>query len=282
VRIDLYTVCWNDADMLGFFFRHYDRFVQRYVVYDDACTDHSLEILYANPKVEVRRAPLNSNRDSLMLSGLHLFESVWKESRGIADWVICTDIDEHLYHPDLVAYLNACGSEGVTIIPALGYQMLSETFPQRHQLLCQSVTMGAPWVMMNKLGIFSPDEIKDANFAPGRHTARPTGNVFAPARDELLLLHYKYLGLERTQRRHQECASRLRKVELENNWCHKWRWSREQLQEDWKRFEGELVDVSHPNLLPWLSHPASRWWEPYRISANSNRPKPVLDEPLEM
>ena len=58
MRIDLYALCWNDADMLGFFFRHYDRFVQRYVVYDNASTDHSLEILHANPKVEVRRAIL--------------------------------------------------------------------------------------------------------------------------------------------------------------------------------------------------------------------------------
>ena len=48
MRIDLYTLCWNDADMLGFFFRHYDRFVQRYIVYDDGSTDQSLEILHAN------------------------------------------------------------------------------------------------------------------------------------------------------------------------------------------------------------------------------------------
>jgi len=32
MRIDLYTRCWNDAHMLGFFFRHYDTLVQRYVI----------------------------------------------------------------------------------------------------------------------------------------------------------------------------------------------------------------------------------------------------------
>jgi glycosyltransferase involved in cell wall biosynthesis len=267
MRIDLYTLCWNDADMLGFFFRHYDRFVQRYVVYDDGSTDRSLEILRANPKVEVRSAALDRNRDSFVLSGMQLIESFWKESRGVADWVICTDIDEHLHHPDLLAYLDACKNEGITIIPALGYQMLSETFPQSDQLLCESVTMGAPWVQMNKLGIFAPDAIEETNFGLGRHTARPTGNVVAPDRDELLLLHYKYLGFERTQRRHEECAPRLQKTDLENDWCHRWSWAREQLQEDWKKFERDLVDVSRPDLRPWQSHPAPRWWEPYRVSS---------------
>lgn len=268
MRIDLYTLCWNDADMLGFFFRHYDRFVQRYVVYDDGSTDRSLEILHAHPKVEVRRAELNSNPDSLVLSGLQFIESFWKESRGSTDWVICTDIDEHLYHPHLLDYLATCKKEGITIIPALGYQMLSETFPPSDRLLCESVTMGAPWVQMNKLNIFSPDAIEAVNYSLGRHLARPTGDVVAPDRDELLLLHYKYLGFERTRRRHEECARRLRKVELENGWCHKWRWSREQLQEDWKKFERELVDVSQPNVKPWQSHPAPRWWKPYRISSS--------------
>src|SRR5690348_14183784 len=112
MTIDLYTLCWNDADMLGFFFRHYDRFVQRYVVFDDGSTDRSLEILRAHPRVEVRSTAPDGDRESWVVSGMELLQSCWKESRRRADWVICTDIDEHLHHPDLPGYLEDCADRG--------------------------------------------------------------------------------------------------------------------------------------------------------------------------
>jgi hypothetical protein len=40
--------------MLPFFFLHYDKLVQRYIIYDDASTDNSRGILQLNPKVQLR------------------------------------------------------------------------------------------------------------------------------------------------------------------------------------------------------------------------------------
>src|SRR6516225_4910569 len=96
VTTHLYTVCWDEADMLGFFFRHYDPWVDQYVVYDDGSTDGSREILQAHPKVELRnftRVKLNS----FALSHKAMQDEAWKESRGRADWVVVTAIDEHLH-----------------------------------------------------------------------------------------------------------------------------------------------------------------------------------------
>ena len=260
LKVDLYTWSWNDAHMLGFLFRHYDDLVQRYVVHDDGSTDDTLDILRANPKVEIRPVSFTGNPSSLVQSFLPFFEQCWKESRDTADWVIVTEIDEHLYHPDLPAYLNACKAAGVTIIPALGYQMLSDTFPSPDLRLCEHLTMGAPWVQMNKLNIFSPKDIDRVNYSLGRHAARPTGYVVLPECDELLLLHYKYLGFENTFRRHQQCAARLREKDIAKGWAHKWRWTREQLREDWEQFERRLMDVSRLHPDPSGSHSAPRWW----------------------
>jgi hypothetical protein len=263
MKIHLYTWCWNDGHMLPFLFRHYDPFVERYVIYDDGSTDDSLDILRAHGRVELRKADFTADHTSWLDSAMPLPQECWKESRGCADWVIVTEIDEHLYHRDFAAYLASCKSKGVTIIPALGYQMLSDSFPSADLTLCRSLTKGAPWVQMNKLNIFSPDAVEEINYSPGRHSCQPVGDIVAPERDELLLLHYKYLGFERTHQRHEQYAARLREADVARGFAHKWRWSRDQLREDWLQFEARLVDISAPDLSPWLTHKEPRWWERY-------------------
>jgi len=196
-----------------------------------------------------------------------LQDEFWQESRGFAEWVIVTDIDEHLYHPHIEDYLVKSKENGVTIIPALGYQMLSEEFPPQDCLLSTTLTRGAPFFLMNKLNIFSPDEIEATNFTLGRHAAAPRGNVVPPARDELLLLHYKYLGFERTFRRHALYYTRQRTKDLAKGWGVHYSWSREKLQKEWNDYSAALVDISQPDLRPWETHRACRWWRRRTIGA---------------
>src|SRR6266403_2276511 len=262
MKIDLYARCWNERDMLPFFFLHYDKLVQRYIIYDDASTDNSQEILRLNPKVELRPMPPYSDPESRSRSALALQETCWRESRGIADWVIITDIDEHLYHPDMYGYLAQCRAQGVTIIPALGYQMLSEHFPEHKTLLCQSLTRGACDLVYSKLGIFSPNEIDAVNYTQGRHSAAPKGRVVLPARDELLLLHYHYLGFERVRKRNAQFVTRQRKNDIAMGWGSEYSLSSKQLREVWNLIASRLVDISQPDLRPWETHGGPRWWRP--------------------
>src|SRR6516225_2801945 len=87
------------------FFPAYDRFVSRYFFFDDGSDDGSLEWLRTRPNVEVQQF-VRSDPASFVISEQLLSNQCWKRSRGSADWVIVTDVDEHLFHDDLVGLLR--------------------------------------------------------------------------------------------------------------------------------------------------------------------------------
>jgi glycosyltransferase involved in cell wall biosynthesis len=263
MRIDLYTTCWNDARMLPFFFRHYDRLIQRYIIFDDNSTDDSRKILCDQPKVDLRRFE-RSHAESFVLSELHLSNTCWKESRGRADWVMVLDLDEHLFHAKLNDYLNACRRAGVTIVPALGFQMMTERFPAPNENLTRAHPYGAPWTQMCKTSVFDPERIEEINFNPGRHRTDPVGIVVAPASDELLNLHYKYLGFDYITARHRQLLGGLGPADETRGWGHKYRWSDAQLREDWNKTAEGLIDVTSDPAKSAQEYPLPRWWESWR------------------
>jgi glycosyltransferase involved in cell wall biosynthesis len=249
--------------MLKYFFKYYDPLVERYVFFDDGSTDQTLNILEKHPKVEIRPLPRLDNIDSYVLAAQNVHNQCWKESRGSADWVINTAVDEFLYTLHLQSYLTECKKEGVTAIPALGFQMISKTLPTSNKNLTALVKKGCPWTIMNKLSIFDPNKIAETNQHFGRHSAKPTGEIKYPEKDLLLLLHYKYLSFEDTFKRQGELQEKLGSVDKENGWGRQYGWEREKFKENWDHFEQNAVEnVFSPNYNAHLEHSplTDRWW----------------------
>ena len=281
----LYSLCWNEADMLGFFFRNYDTWVDRYIIFDDGSTDGSIEILRSHPKVELRRWH-RKYPDSYLLSQADWMNSIWKESRGNSDWAVIVDIDEHLYTPkspmqDLLEHYK---SHGITLAPALGYQMLSEEFPNADEHLIKTRTRGTPWANMCKLSIFNPDAIVETNFSLGRHSAKPVGNLKYPRHDEHYLFHYKYLGLDRTLEKLNLQSTNLGKYD--SNIMNNYGWSRKDLEKDWDKYLQDSCDLSSSDAHLWQYPQSGRWWRwmgiPSFFSQWFGRFKKFLNHPLFM
>jgi hypothetical protein len=263
MRIHLYTHSWNDERMLGFFFRHYEGLVERYVVYDDGSTDGTLDLLRARPNVEVRRFR-RAVADSFVLSQQRLQNEVWKESRGSADWVIVSALDEHLHHADLAGYLETCKRRGITAIPALGFQMVAREFPAAGTHLAATLTRGAPEQNMSKLSIFDPGAIAESRFSPGRHWAAPTGRLHYPRADEVLNLHYKYLGMPYLLERRALLRTGLGKADRKHKLGHEYSYDDARMREEFDRYEAAAFDLAADDAR--ARYRQLRWWRPVGLA----------------
>ena len=228
--IHLYCLCWNDGRMLPHLFRHYDNVVDKYFVFDNGSTDGSLALLQNHGRVEVSHFDVPG--DSFVEEERRLSDTMWQSSD--ADWVIIIDIDEHIYHPNLAQYLQRCTDQGITAIRSIGYDMVSDSFPSGEQPLYETVTIGVRTTHFDKLCIFSPHDLTATNFAPGKHEAAPTGRVVWPAYREILMLHYKYLGVDYPIARFAELKGGLRSRDLTEGWGVHWTWSSVEVANSWQ------------------------------------------------
>ncbi|MFY9557537.1 MAG: glycosyltransferase family 2 protein [Blastocatellia bacterium] len=242
LTIHLYTHCWNEEKMLPFFFRHYDGIADQYFVFDTGSTDRSIEILQSHSLVQLTR--IEPQGSSFVEENTSRQNEGWKQSRGVADWIIITAIDEHLYHPDLRGYLGRCRREGVTLIKAEGYEMVSDEFPRGRQPLYKRIKFGmrsAQW--FDKIQAFDPNKIEEINYEPGRHEAHPTGEVSMPALTDVKLLHYKFLGLNYVVPRYLQLRTGLRPKDIEMSWGSQYLWDSEKIVAQYEEIRRNAVPV---------------------------------------
>jgi len=278
-RVHLYTISWNELSMLDYFFRHYDPWVERYVFYDNGSTDGTREYLERHPKVELRHFR-QSVPGSFVLSAQQLQNSFWQDSRHQADWVVVTAVDEHLYHPDMPGYLKRCAAAGVTAVPALGYQMVAEEFPLPDARLTDCLRQGVPFAQMNKLSLFQPDALSETGFGVGRHLSVPLGQVRYPERDELLLLHYKYIGRDSTKARQVQLAGGLGPVDRANNWGVQYFRTDQAYNTEFDLLLAQAADIMAPGLDPHSAHVQPRWWrQPSWCRQPAAAPEPEPEAP---
>ncbi len=256
--IHYYAVCWNEARIIPHFLRYYSKLADKIILADDGSTDGSVELVGSHNNVEVKGTGRPDGQSFIDFNHAW-YNQAWKQSRDVADWVIVGNLDEFIFHPDLRDYLGQCLSDGVTVVPVLGFQMLGEHRIDSDQDLFTSYQFGAPFSNMSKYSIFRPDEITEINYGVGRHTAAPTGNLVMPAEDLVLNLHYKYIDKEYLVGRHRAQNARRIAKDIERGYGHRYGFSNEMLEKDWQAFAAKSF-----NVFNWYAsdqpYPLARRW----------------------
>jgi glycosyltransferase involved in cell wall biosynthesis len=190
--VHVFTVCWNEERMLPFFLDHYGAFADRIVVYDNQSTDRTAAIVDAWPGAT--RMVFDTGGEYVERRLMDIRNQAWKASRGVADWVMVVDVDELLYHPDILGLLARYKASGITLPKVAGFQMVSSTFPAPDARLVTQCRTGFASRPYSKRVCFQPT--LDISFGPGSHRFRTATDVVESEHADLKLLHYRYLGVD--------------------------------------------------------------------------------------
>lgn len=194
----VFTICYNQADIIGYWLRHYETFADRILVWDDKSTDGTRKILENHPKVTVQDWPYDDGlEDNRFLEFAH---DTYPTCRGDGvDWTIWVDTDEFIWAADIVGVLTTAKASGFEAIKTQGYNMTGDGLP---------VDDGRQIWELNPMGIKSPVYSKPIVVNPsstfrwnrGKHAFDGCALLTTPE-PLLKLLHYRYLGFEYTKQR---------------------------------------------------------------------------------
>lgn len=191
MRIWIYTIVFNEAKILPYFLRNYSPWVERIVAWvDQATNDGTVEILKANPKVELRTWPHKTGLDDaeFIATANH-----WPSTEGRkenCEWVGFVDADELLWHPDPQGMLR---NADVDIIRAKGFALISpDGLPKDDgRQIYEQVKTGAFQENENKYLLWRPGF--DVHHHHGRHD-RPTFNGRIDEKFRMKNYHCHFIG----------------------------------------------------------------------------------------
>lgn len=205
--IETFAVCHNEGEMMHYFLRHYLQYGS-VTIFDNQSTDDSVKIAEKAGAIVYEFDTNNEFREDVLTQ---IRNTCWKESK--AGWVIVTDIDELVYHKDLVKTLE--NIKETVILPRM-FNMYADEFPHIEGQIYDVVKYGVEFA--SKPCLFRPSEIKEMNFEVGCHAAHPEGNYSLNFTSEIINLHFKNLSLDYVIQRNAYLNSRQSDVNRENNW----------------------------------------------------------------
>lgn len=219
MKICVVSVTKNEEKILPFFLDYYQNFVgvDKIILYDGNSTDNTIKIAKENEIVEliVQNHEKCDERDLMWVRN----ES-WKKIRNDYDWIIVCDADEFLYHPEIRTKLKEYQDKGITIPLVEGFDMISDIFPEfkKGNFLTNIIKTGNKDAnFLNKKLVFNPRKV-DINYEVGCHGCNPTGDIVWGDKEELKLLHYKWLSYEYVTKKTSYQYNRLSEYSLTNNY----------------------------------------------------------------
>lgn len=225
--ISIYTIVFNEELMLPYFIKHYrSRFPNCIInVYDNYSTDNTEKIALDNNCNVLKYDTGNKLSDSAYLK---IKNHEWKKELQ-NNWVLICDVDEFLNITEDDLLKNE--SHGITLIKGVGYDMINMN---PNEINVDNMTYGVRSPGYDKICLLNRKFIKEINYTPGCHVAKPVGSVIKYNSDTYNMYHMNYVNEEYKINRYRLFKQRLSDENIRNNWGIQYTFDEKRLRDAFK------------------------------------------------
>lgn len=251
MTIDLYTLCFNEIDILPFIVDYWKRLpLNKVVVFDNFSTDGSITYLKQFPFVEVRYFKTEGMNDIVQANIKNL---AWRESKGKADYVIVCDMDEVLYSKDLNKTLLKMKEGGYNVLGTPWYACCFDKRPSYtegkllHELgdkfYRQSVNRTHPH--LGKFMLFDPNLIDNMQYSVGCHIAHPLPQMKLLETNDVVAIHVnKGLSEDYFVERRKVMCKNLSETNNRYGLCFEYHRDEETTRNEYRENQSKAVNIN--------------------------------------
>ena len=199
IIIHVYALCYNESRLLPHFFKHYEN-VDKIIIYDNESTDNSVEIIKKFKRDYIIFKTDNGFNDIIHKN---IKNNCWKQSIGIADFVIIQDLDEFVHFPDhpydIKKGFYDLKLKNAGYVKCIGYEMCcsDEEFNDipHDKNIFNYIKKGFYSFPYCKPIIINPNIIVETNYCAGSHIFDSIIPQIENTKHNVLLLHFKHIGI---------------------------------------------------------------------------------------
>lgn len=241
MKVDIFTLCWNEMDVLPWVVDYWERYATHVTVFDNGSTDGSQWYLSHFDWIEVVPFKTDGFNDTVHQ---RIKNECWVHSD--ADFVVVCDMDECLLAGDIKKVLERMKEEGATICLPRWYELHSDEVPKYEcGRMLHDVREAIPVQEAAKAIIFNPKAIKAINYTAGAHKCYPEGDVRWYEGNDLFCLHINHnLSFESKLAKYKVLDERLSEENRRNHHGIHYGFSRGILERAWMEDKKKRVNLN--------------------------------------
>ncbi|MCK5537010.1 MAG: glycosyltransferase family 2 protein [Bacteroidales bacterium] len=200
MNIHAYILCYNEEIIIKSVLNYYTNLCSKVFLIDNESTDNSVEIAKQYKNIEIISFTSDGLDDSLHVKlKTSLYKQYSRNCSNKVDWCICCDMDEILYHHDLLNILEKYQSMGIMVPITTGFDMVSEEEIDPSISIIKQYSKGMRRPTFDKRIVFNPEfDMAYSHgchpYGPGFEYMKKTYSYVSSNEFPIALLHYKHIG----------------------------------------------------------------------------------------